>query len=562
MPNAGPAPSDTRLSSGPLAVGALVLDGRFRVTSLLGGGGMGMVYRGEQVSLGRPVALKVLREDLSQQAGMAERFRREALLLSAVDSPSVVRIIDFGVHEGLLCLVMELIEGRTLELALREGPFAPARALQVLEQLARGLAVIHAQGIVHRDLKPENVLLCDTPAGETARLLDFGIARFADQSAPGSGVTQAGLVLGTPEYLSPEQAMGQGPASQSDLYSLGVLAYRMLSGRLPFSGSGPGELIAQHVHAAPTPLLEVAPALSSEPALAALVMQCLEKDPASRPQGAAVLADAFAALRGRATGVGTLELPVASPVKATGALQRFTTGAQTALASPARRLQAGALAAVVLLGGLGLAWRASSPERRARALLEAGRGGEALQRIDDAGDEGKDPTLMQLRAAALHQVNRHDEELELFARVPTTGPLEPLSVHALADDYGRRESAAARRALTSWPKAVVLKQLQALANESPDKGQWGALRLVDQEWAGQGLDLVSLYATALEQSDCQVRRTAARRLSELPAAGALKALRALKDTPKKKGGGFFSDDDCGQDAAAAAMRKLEKELPP
>ncbi|MFL5348693.1 MAG: protein kinase domain-containing protein [Hyalangium sp.] len=277
-----------------LAPDSLVLDGRFRVIRPLGSGGMGEVYLGEQVSLGRKVAIKVLHHDLHLQPGMTERFKREARLLSAVEHPAVVRIIDFGESGDAACLVMELVEGESLFELLRNGPLPLTRALTVLHQLAEGLAAIHDKGIIHRDIKPENVFLTRTARGEQARLLDFGIARLVEPEAD-SNVSQVGVVLGTPEYLSPEQAIGARVDARSDLYCLGVVAYRVLSGRLPFEGPDPRKYIAQHANAAPLPLDRAAPGLAMHPTLVALVMRLLEKDPANRFQNAHVLADALAA---------------------------------------------------------------------------------------------------------------------------------------------------------------------------------------------------------------------------------------------------------------------------
>jgi serine/threonine protein kinase len=253
---------------------------------------MGEVYLGEQVALGRKVAIKVLHHDLHKQPGMMERFKREARLLSAVEHPAVVRIVDFGESGDAACLVMELVEGQSLFELLHSGPLAPPRALQVLRQLAEGLAAIHDKGIIHRDIKPENIYLSPTPTGEQARLLDFGIARLIEPDAD-SAVSQLGVVLGTPEYLSPEQAVGARVDARSDLYCLGVVAYRILSGRLPFDGPDPRKYIAQHANVAPLPLERAAPWLASYRPLVSLVMRLLEKDPANRFQNAHVLAEAL-----------------------------------------------------------------------------------------------------------------------------------------------------------------------------------------------------------------------------------------------------------------------------
>ena len=546
--------ADTQLGSAAFVNGALILDGRFRIETLLGGGGMGLVYRATQVSLGRTVAIKVLREDLNLQPGMAERFKREARLLSSVDHPAVVRVIEFGFHQNYACLVMEFVEGETLEARLSCGPLPVDRALRILTQLAQGLAAIHAQGIVHRDLKPENVLLTmSLDLREQARLLDFGIARLADSDSPGNNVTQAGMVLGTPEYLAPEQAMGKPPEARSDFYSLGVVAFRMLSGVLPFPGPSAGEFIGQHVHTAPRSLLEAAPHLAAHPVLTALVMQCLAKSPDARVTNATELAAALVHLG--AEGPNKDSLPPPSSVI------RLT---RQVAAARRRRWPFGVAAAGVLAlaVGVGGGFYLRAPERVARRMLDESRGSEALQVIDDAADLGKTPAMVMMRAAALHQVNRHDDETELFASLaPREGvPLEPHVVRGLCEDFGPKESNAVRKLIAAWPRSSTLPVLQRVASAQPDKAQWGALRLTDLEYAGQGLKLVELYALSLASNDCRMRSIAARRLGELHTLDAIPALKKLQALPKKRS--TFSEEDCGQDAAAASVRKLEHELNP
>lgn len=302
------------LKIGTLRPGSEVLQGRFKVLQLLGSGGMGDVYLAEQVSLGRKVALKTLREDLSLQPGMTERFKREARLLSTVDHPSIVRVIDFGQAEGAYVLVMEFVEGDNLATEVRRGAFEPARAISVMKDIADGLAAIHAQGIIHRDLKPDNVLLTLGPEGERARLLDFGIARLAEEEGA-AAMTQAGLVLGTPEYLSPEQATGGQIDARSDVYAFGVLAFRLLAGRHPFPGPSARDFLLQHITQQAPELSSVAPQLVDRPALTALVMSCLSKEPAQRPDGGKGLLTALAKLEVRPSApvVTNTTTPLAEP---------------------------------------------------------------------------------------------------------------------------------------------------------------------------------------------------------------------------------------------------------
>ncbi|MBI5542811.1 MAG: serine/threonine protein kinase [Deltaproteobacteria bacterium] len=537
-----------------LAPGTAVLGGRFRVERLLGSGGMGLVYLAEQVSLGRKVALKVLRNDLSHE-GMKERFHREALLLSSVEHSGVVRVIDFGHHEGSACLVMEYVEGESLEAVLqREAPLSVERAERVLDQLAQGLVAIHAKGIIHRDLKPENVTLTRTGDGrEQARLLDFGIARLAEPEA-GDSVTRLGFILGTPEYMSPEQAMGQPLDARSDLYALGLIAFRMLAGRHPLPGPSPLEYVSQQIHLAPPSLLEAAPTLSSAPHLLELVAACLAKAPDARPQTAQVFLERLS---------GRSPVPL---VQTLTSLQRAQAAAEpvsgvcrrkVALKIGALALVAAALATVALV-----LW--FQPERRARRLLEERRGSEALQVIDDAGEAAQSWPLKMLRASALYQVGRHDEARRLLEAVPAETPIEPAAAEAMADDFGhhenRPEGARTRKVLAGWQKVRVLPLLQELARQEQSWAQWGALRFVDLEHAGQGLPLATLYIAALDSRDCGIRAIAAKRLADLRSELALEPLRKLKKTPRKKA--LFADDECGQDAAALALQRLERELTP
>lgn len=536
-------PSETLLSpSVALSPGALVLDGRFRVVRLLGRGGMGYVYLAEQVSLGRPVAIKVLRSDLSLTAGFSERFRREALLLSSVEHPAVVRVIDYGAHGDAPCLVMEYVEGETLETVLqREAPLSVERVERLLAQLSQGLSAIHAKGIVHRDLKPDNVVLTRSADGlEQARLLDFGIARLMsadEESGAKASVTQAGIVLGTPEYVSPEQALGQPLDARSDLYALGVILFRALTGKHPFPGPSAREFISQHIHQAPPSLLEAAPHLSSFPSLVAAVSGCLEKEPAQRPQTASAL----------------LFLSTSQPLTLS-----TTVPPPSGLRSPPRTaaMKAALLGALVgVLGALGIwfSWF-NQPARKAHRLVDGGRGSEALQVLEDLGAKGQTWPLQQLRATALHQVGRHEEEWKVMAAAPENEPLEPLALEALADDFGHAETGKLRKLIAALSKAMLLPTFQSLAQGDLRWAQWGALRFVDLEYAGQGLPLLDLYLRALENRDCGVRRVAARRLVDFRSTDAMPPLEKLKALPRKKG-----EEDCGQAAAEAALKQLARE---
>ena len=280
----------------PKAFVGTVLDGRYRVEAWLSAGGMGDVYRADQVSLGRKVAIKLLRAHLNQVQEMDSRFSHEAQVLSKLDHPNIVRVIDFNSTAERSYLVMELVEGPTLHKVLAElGRMDPHRTVAILSALCDALTAAHGVGIIHRDLKPENVVLTGA-AQDVPKILDFGIARL--QSVKGD--TREGMVIGTPEYLSPEQAMGRPLDLRSDLYSLSVVAFRMLVGRLPFEGSEVREILLAHVNAPPPDMASLAPHLSACPALCAVVQRGLSKEPSDRFETAAELKAALkAGLEGR-----------------------------------------------------------------------------------------------------------------------------------------------------------------------------------------------------------------------------------------------------------------------
>jgi tetratricopeptide (TPR) repeat protein len=228
----------TGMLAADLPTGAM-LAGRFRIDGLLGIGGMGVVYRAFDVALGIPVAVKLLRSELADRPGAFERFRQELLLARQVSSPHVVRIHDIARHEDRWLISMDLVEGEPLDKRLdARGPLPVDEAVDIARQIALGLSAAHARGVIHRDLKPSNILVA---ADGTAYISDFGIAR----SLGTRGLTQTGSVVGTPEYLSPEQARAEALDGRSDLYALGLLLYEMLSGQPAFSGGTQSESLAQ-----------------------------------------------------------------------------------------------------------------------------------------------------------------------------------------------------------------------------------------------------------------------------------------------------------------------------
>jgi len=563
---------------------SLVLGERFRVLGHLGGGGMGEVYLAEQVSLGRRVALKVLRREVGQQPGMSERFRREARLLSSVEHPAVVRVIDFGQSQDATCLVMEFAEGETLLQHLGSGPLAPERGRRVLMQLAEGLAAIHDKGIIHRDLKPENVVLTPGPRGEQARLLDFGIAKLLEPDPDAKGLSQVGVVLGTPEYLSPEQAMGHPLDARSDIYSLGVLAYRVLSGNLPFNGPNARDYLLQHIGTVPTALVEVIPAMQDDPDLSAIVMRCLAKEPRTRFQTAEDLVRALEAPPQASPRMALPLLPRAistvsevifarrPQVEARPApeapLLELPTGANTPVPPPRvadtlsstlgpprwrTPLFLGVVVLVAVVAFLAMRGRSSSGLDQAAAELDAGKAREALttlERLEKSGTPAAE--VAGLRAAALHAVKDHTTELKvLLASRDSSSVLDKRALAGVAEDLAREGGEGPRSdfldRLDQGRSAAVLR---AIAESGTSEAAWGALRYLDGQHRTETMDLVGVYGRWLEGMDCPARVAAARRLGEL---GRPQAVSTLQKARKKK-----MPRDCGQEEIAEALKVLER----
>ncbi len=285
-----------------------VVSGRYRIEKLLGEGGMGAVYLAEHMHMRKRVALKLLHAEMSQDPEVLARFRREAEAAAHIEHPNVAAATDFGqTEDGSFFLVLEYVEGTGLRKVLADGPMAPRRALHVVRQVAVALERAHGAGIVHRDLKPDNVMLVqkgDDP--DFVKVLDFGMARMElptrDASAP---LTRLGTILGTPEYMSPEQAMGDVAGPTADLYTVGVMLYEMLTGKLPFDAPDRMAILSLHIVAPVPAMIDRNPGVEVPPPIEELVRRLLEKDSAKRVESARALIDAIDAI--------TLVVPAAQP---------------------------------------------------------------------------------------------------------------------------------------------------------------------------------------------------------------------------------------------------------
>ncbi len=262
-----------------------VVNGKFEVEALIGQGGMGKVYRARHLTLDRPVVLKMLHRGFSADPEVAQRFHREAKAASRLNHPNSIAVLDFGqAEDGTLFMAMEYLAGRDLARVIADDyPLPETRIVRMGAQILSALAEAHAHGVIHRDLKPENVMIeprRDEP--DFVKVLDFGIAKIQEPGASEPHLTQAGLVCGTPEYMSPEQAQGRELDARSDLYSVGVLLYQMALGELPFHSDTPVGYLTKHLSEKPVPPRQRRPGLAISDGLESLVMRALSKDPARR----------------------------------------------------------------------------------------------------------------------------------------------------------------------------------------------------------------------------------------------------------------------------------------
>jgi serine/threonine-protein kinase len=325
-----PPPDATRL-----APGTLVAE-RYRIESVLGEGGMGVVYLAEHIHIRKRHALKVLLPKLTNTPEIVARFEREAIAAGAVSHPNVAAATDFGrLDDGSCFLVLEYVPGRTLRAALTEGPLPPARALAIAREIALGVSAAHAKGIVHRDLKPENVMLVTQEDDRVSvKVLDFGLARLDGLGGPGAPLTSAGTIVGSPHYMAPEQVSGAGLDARADLYALGVLLFEMLTGERPLRGDA---MTVMRLHLQPSPPPLAADALERiPPHVQPVVTRLLQRDPSARYASAGEVIAAVDAC---------LAAPTAPAAQAArlSTLERATTRIWTAAATKGRAARAVAL---------------------------------------------------------------------------------------------------------------------------------------------------------------------------------------------------------------------------
>jgi eukaryotic-like serine/threonine-protein kinase len=273
------------------------LDEKYYLESKLGVGGMGTVYRAGRLLFGDWVAVKVLHQDQMADPRAVERFRREAQIASRLKHPNVVTAHDFGVSsEGQSYLVMDLAEGESLSsLIKRQGTLAEADAAEIIRQVCAGLDEAHRQGVVHRDIKPQNIIVQTIPEGLQVKVLDFGVAASRDVAA--DRLTRTGAIVGTPQYMSPEHCLGEELDGRSDIYSLGIVLFEMLTGVVPFDSPTPTAIVIKHVNDPPPTPRMLNPNIS--PSVESVALRALEKRRDARPQTAGEMARELIAAAGK-----------------------------------------------------------------------------------------------------------------------------------------------------------------------------------------------------------------------------------------------------------------------
>ncbi|HZL19218.1 MAG TPA: protein kinase [Polyangia bacterium] len=476
-----------------------VVGERYRIVNRIGIGGMGAVYRAEHTMMRRDLAIKVLLPELSGKEEFARRFEREAESASRLDHPNIITVTDFGrTAEGSLFLAMEFLAGTSLAAAIAAGPMPVPRALAIMRQILRALDHAHAAGVVHRDLKPENIMLVERDGNrEFVKILDFGIAKVTEpQSAPGrEALTQAGVIFGTPEYLSPEQALGEGVDARADIYAAGVILFEMLAGRRPFESEDKVKIISMHLSHAPPRIREVNPAVEVPIPLEQAVLQAMEK---SRENRFATAAAFLQALEDAEASIDP-EIEAGATVPARELSRRPARG-------PALGLAAAVLVAVV--GGAILEHRAgrhpaaliATPSRPAPPPADLA---AQLEKIEAWLEDGNTVAARRALESALSERPKDARVRYMLGRVAYA---DDRYAEAL-DDY--REAIALDPGFRGDP--VLLSHVEAMLSEPKDAD--AALDLVIQQIGAPAADLLAKIAN--EGSDLPRRRRAASALGDI-----------------------------------------------
>ncbi len=411
------------------------LEGKYRIDGFLKRGGMGAVYRGTHLMLNKPVAIKLIKPELVSSSEVVQRFLREARAAAHLSHPNIVTVHDLGqTPDGMLYIVMELVPGSSLkEVIQAEGAWEAKRVVRLVKAIASALGVAHRNNVVHRDLKPQNIMVTrDSDGNEIPKLLDFGIAKTLEPTSP--ALTSTGMVLGTPHYMSTEQAKGAPADRRSDLYALGVILYEMLVGSVPFDDASIPQILIKHLTEMPLPPSSVNPGVP--PGLEAIVLRLLEKDPDRRYQNAEELIEALDGVEDIAVEIAaapTIAVPAPTrDVTLAGGAATGTLRAHEVSGEPKRRGMIPVLALVIAVGALValalLFLRGRSPEEVVEVVAEAPPPARSTPVPPEAGETSAPPAAPVAAAAAPASPVAETAPSPSLASYPqgsSTGPIDP-----------------------------------------------------------------------------------------------------------------------------------------
>ena len=588
-----------------------VLDNRYRITGVLGSGGMGCVYLAEHISIRRPLALKLLHPEVEGIDEINQRFEREAFAIGRMNHPNCVNVSDFGqLEDGTLYMVLELLDGVLLSDLLERDRCVPwRRTLHIGRHVLSALDYAHKAGIIHRDIKPENVILVDQDGDrDFAKILDFGIAKLRDDVHPeestgilanDSRLTQHGVTIGTPTYVAPEQAYGQPIDGRADLYALSVMMYEMITGEPPFDADEVGALLRMHVSHPVPPLAEVAPAVQVPPEVEALIMRGLAKQPDERiPSAQSYLAQINTVLEGVDEEHGDQEEAASGlrhiPARVGRGLSQTVTPVVVRVASTHRKVKLAAaivLAAGALLGGVTLAMNDGKPDylpdsgfapltsessgpetRKAADMLAQGRPKEAAAFLMEQRKEVQDQPSAQMVLG--HAQASAQRSILALAAYEKAVKLEP----KLAKDKLMRTNI--ELMLAKKAPGIVDAALELLGTLS-EAGDWAAgdqlvdlassskiprrrhtaLRVADEVGLGDRVDRLSSYLLDLEQGEsCELRKDAVAKLRTLGDKAAIPHLRKARKRIRTEGALIkrkVNTNACLRTAANEAVRYLQ-----
>ncbi len=452
-----------------------VLDGRYRLDAMLGSGGLGVVYRAQHLGLERPVALKVLHGVFADHEEVRRRFAREARVLSTLEHDNIVRVSDFHTGDRVAYLCMELLEGQTLADVLDAGPPPIEFVTEVSRQILRGVAAAHAKGILHRDLKPANIFLVTRDDGALhVKILDFGLAKMAERESEGAAdptITRMGTILGTPDYMSPEQVTSQPADARADVYSMGIVMYELLTGQCPFTAETRSDLLRAHLVEPPPPLASMRPGLVVEPALEAWVAKALAKQRKDRFADAREMLDALEAVPRPIARIASGSEPPAPRSGEAGPTVRSTPPTAVLDAQQRRRLIALALAllGVLTAGAFALSRKTAPAATRRDAVADPERPADPAPAAPAGPPAPRDlladvppalrPTLRKVRAGL--PLDR--EEIKALRDQQFARPDDVRPSLLLARDYASR---------AWWGGALERYRLAYQRDPSSRGGEW------------------------------------------------------------------------------------------